>query len=304
MSAPTTAPVPAPQPPAPAVVGSGTASLRLASPRGRGVRLANGAVLVVVGLVFLFPLAWVVLSSIAPAATVSVSVPTSPTLENYSSVLSWELTLRPLWNSLLISGSTALITVAVATLAAYPLSRYAMRFNRSFLYVILFGSCLPITAVMVPVYALFVTLGLLDSIPGTVMFLVATSLPMAIWMMKNFVDSVPISLEEAAWVDGASSMQALVRVVVPLMRQGLAVVFIFVFTQAWGNFFVPFVLLLNPEFQPAAVSIYTFFGTNGAVAYGQLAAFSVLYSVPVLALYLITQRVAGGSFALAGGVKG
>ena len=194
--------------------------------------------------------------------------------------------------------------MAVATLAAYPLSRYSMRFNRSFLYVILFGSCLPITAVMVPVYALFVALGMLDSIVGTVLFLVATSLPMAIWMMKNFVDSVPISLEEAAWVDGASSMQALARVVVPLMRQGLAVVFIFVFTQAWGNFFVPFVLLLSPESQPAAVSIYTFFGVNGAVAYGQLAAFSVLYSVPVLVLYLLVQRVAGGSFALAGGVKG
>ncbi|MGQ7294933.1 carbohydrate ABC transporter permease [Quadrisphaera sp. KR29] len=296
--------MPAPQPPVPVVPGGSTAALRLASPRGRGVRLANGVVLVVVGLAFLVPLAWVVLSSVNPSATVSVSVPTSPTLRNYSEVLTWELTLRPLWNSVLVSGSTALITVAVATLAAYPLSRYAMRFNRSFLYVILFGSCLPITAVMVPVYALFVTLGLLDSIPGTVMFLVATSLPMAIWMMKNFVDSVPVSLEEAAWVDGASAMQALARVVVPLMRQGLAVVFIFVFTQAWGNFFVPFVLLLNPEFQPAAVSIYTFFGTNGAVAYGQLAAFSVLYSVPVLVLYLLVQRVAGGSFALAGGVKG
>ena len=113
-----------------------------------------------------------------------------------------------------------------------------------------------------------------------------------------------VSLEEAAWVDGASSMQALWRVVVPLMRPGMAVVFIFVFTQAWGNFFVPFVLLLDPAKQPAAVSIYTFFGTNGAVAYGQLAAFSVLYSLPVLVLYLVVQRLGGGSFALAGSVKG
>ena len=285
-------PVPSPAPP------------QLSSPTRKGTSLAAGSALVVVAVAFIVPLAWLLLASINPSATVSVTVPTSPTLENYRTVLTPELTFTPLLNSLVISGTTALITVLVAVLAAYPLSRYKMRFNRSFLYTILFGSCLPITAVMVPVYALFVTLGLLDSMPGTILFLAATSLPMAVWMMKNFMDSVPISLEEAAWVDGASAMQALRRVVVPLMRPGLAVVFIFVFTQAWGNFFVPFVLLLDPAKQPAAVSIYTFFGTNGAIAYGQLAAFSVLYSVPVLVLYLLVQRLAGGSFALAGSVKG
>jgi multiple sugar transport system permease protein len=163
---------------------------------------------------------------------------------------------------------------------------------------------LPITALMVPVYALFVALGLLDSTGGTVLFLSATSLPMAIWMTKNFMDAVPVSLEEAAWVDGASAMTALRRVVVPLMRPGIAVVFIFVFTQTWGNFFVPFVLLSDASRQPAAVAIYTFFGANGAVSYGRLAAFSLLYSAPVLALYLVVQRLAGGSFALAGAVKG
>lgn len=122
-------------------------------------------------------------------------------------------------------------------------------------------------------------------------------------MTKNFMDSVPVSLEEAAWVDGAGSMTALRRIVVPLMRQGIAVVFIFVFTQAWGNFFVPFVLLFSPDNQPAAVAIYSFFGTYGTVAYGRLAAFSILYSVPVLVLYLLVQRFSGGSFAMSGAVK-
>jgi multiple sugar transport system permease protein len=122
--------------------------------------------------------------------------------------------------------------------------------------------------------------------------------------MKNFMDSVPIVLEEAAWADGASMMTTLTRVVVPLMRPGIAVVFIFVFVQAWGNFFVPFVLLLSPEQQPAAVSIFAFFGQYGSVAYGQLAAFSLAYSVPVLALYVFTSRVLGGGSALAGAVKG
>lgn len=276
----------------------------VAAPRRRTSRVLVAVALVVVGIAFLVPLAWIVLASLDPAATVSVKVPETFTRDNFAEILTWEGTFRPLWNSTVISGGTAVITVLASVLAAYPLSRYQMRFRKPFLYTILFGTCLPITAMMVPVYALFVNLGLLDSVPGTVFFLAATSLPMAIWMTKNFMDSVPVSLEEAAWVDGAGSMTALRRVVVPLMRPGIAVVFIFVFTGAWGNFFVPFVLLFSPDNQPAAVAIYSFFGTYGTVAYGRLAAFSILYSVPVLVLYLLVQRFSGGSFAMSGAVKG
>jgi multiple sugar transport system permease protein len=295
---------------APTVAGAGAArrtrrpAPSVASPRRRSGRVLVAIALVAVGIAFLVPLAWIVLASLDPAATVSVGLPERWTLDNFSQILSWEQTFRPLWNSVLISGGTAVLTVLASVLAAYPLSRFQMRFRKPFLYTILFGTCLPITAMMVPVYALFVNLGMLDSVPGTIFFLAATSLPMAIWMTKNFMDSVPVSLEEAAWVDGAGSMTALARVVVPLMRPGIAVVFIFVFTQAWGNFFVPFVLLFSPDNQPAAVAIYSFFGTYGTVAYGRLAAFSILYSVPVLVLYLLVQRFSGGSFAMSGAVKG
>jgi multiple sugar transport system permease protein len=209
-----------------------------------------------------------------------------------------------MWNSLVLSVGTAAVTVVAALLAAYPLSRYQARFNKPFMYGVLFGTCLPITAIMVPVYSLFVQLNLLDSLPGTILFMSASSLPIAIFMAKNFMDSVPISLEEAAWMDGASAMRALRSIVIPLMRPGIAVIAIYVFFQAWGNFFVPFVLLLSPSKQPAAISIYSFFGQYGAIAYGQLAAFSLIYAVPVIALYVLVSRGIGGSFALAGAVKG
>ena len=284
--------------------GWSSAGLSLASPRGRGLSIASSAVMILIGIAFLTPLAWIVLSAFNPAATVSIAVPKTWTLDNFTSIATVDATLLPLWNSLLISLGTATITVGVSVLAAYPLSRFSMRFNRGFMYTILFGACLPITAMMVPVYTLFVNFRLLDSVIGTILFMAATSLPMAIWMMKNFMDSVPVYLEEASWVDGASAMTALRRIVVPLMKQGIAVVFIFVFTIAWGNFFVPFVLLFSPEHQPAAVAIYNFFGTNGAIAYGRLAAFSIFYSTPVLLLYLIVQRRAGGGFAMAGAAKG
>ncbi len=279
-------------------------SLTLSSPSGRALRGVSNTVLVLIGICFALPLAWLLLASFDPAATLTLKWPSALTLDNFASVLTPELAWLPLWNSVQLSGGCAIITVVVAVLAAYPLSRYRLRINRPYLYGILFGTCLPITAMMVPVYSLFVSLNLIDSITGTILFMAAASLPMAIWMMKNFMDSVPVVLEEAAWVDGASMMATLTRVVIPLMRPGIAVVFIFVFVQAWGNFFVPFVLLLSPEKQPAAVSIFAFFGQYGAVAYGKLAAFSLVYSIPVLALYVFTSRVLGGGSALAGAVKG
>lgn len=276
----------------------------LASPRKAVAAVARNLVLWIIGLSFLLPLAWLVLASIDTRPSQQARIPEGLTLDHYAAVLTVEGTLLPLWNSLLLSTGSAAITVVVALLAAYPLSRYQSRFNRPYMYSILFGTCLPITAIMVPVYSLFVRLGYLDNLFAVTAFLAATSLPMAIWMMKNFMDSVPVSLEEAAWVDGASAMGTLRRIVVPLMRPGIAVVFIFVFIQAWGNFFVPFILLLSPAKQPAAVSIYSFFGQYGTVAYGELAAYSLLYSLPVIVLYVIVSRGIGGSFALQGAVKG
>ncbi|PZF62363.1 carbohydrate ABC transporter permease [Curtobacterium sp. MCBD17_034] len=279
-------------------------SLHMTSPGHRTMRWVANVVLAIVAICFAVPLVWLVLASFDASATLSVKLPTHFTLDNFTKVLTPQLAFVPLLNSLILSGGCAIVTVVIAILAAYPLSRYRMRVNKPFLYGILFGTGLPITAMMVPVYSLFVSLNLIDNVAGTVFFLAATSLPMAIWMAKNFMDSVPVQLEEAAWTDGASMMATLTRIVVPLMRPGIAVVFIFVFIQAWGNFFVPFVLLLSPDKQPAAVSIFNFFGQYGSVAYGQLAAFSILYSVPVIALYVIVSRGLGGGNALAGGIKG
>ena len=276
----------------------------VASPKKSVIGFLANAVLVLIGACFLLPLCWLIFASVDNKATYQTKFPEEFSLDNFAAVLTPELTFLPLWNSLIISVGTAGITIVAALLAAYPLSRYQARFNKPFMYGVLFATGLPITAIMVPVYSLFVQFNLLDSIPGTILFMAASSLPIAIFMTKNFMDSVPITLEEAAWIDGASAMGALRLIVVPLMRPGIAVVGIFVFFQAWGNFFVPFILLLSPSKQPAAISIYSFFGQYGAIAYGQLAAFSLVYAVPAIVLSVLVSRGIGGSFALAGAVKG
>ncbi|MER6074838.1 carbohydrate ABC transporter permease [Streptomyces sp. NPDC001817] len=267
-------------------------------------RLAADVSLLVVAVAFALPLAWVVLSSVDPHADLRVRIPDGFAFGNFDAILTPDITYTPLLNSLILCGGATALTVACAALAAYPLSRFRSRLNRPFLLSILFATSLPITAIMVPVYALFVRVNLIDTLQGTILFFAASQLPFAIWLMKNFMDGVPKELEEAAWTDGASSLQSLVRIVLPLMGPGLAVVTVFSFVMMWGNFFVPFMLLLTPDQMPASVSINDFFGNRGMVAYGQLAAFSVIYSTPVILLYVLVARRVGGGFALGGAVKG
>ncbi|MBB4712513.1 carbohydrate ABC transporter permease [Streptomyces luteogriseus] len=267
-------------------------------------RLAADAGLLVVAGAFVLPLAWVVLSALDPHANLRVKAPDGLTFDNFDAILTPEITFTPLLNSLILCGGATLLTVVCAALAAYPLSRFRSRFNRPFLLTILFATSLPITAIMVPVYALFVQVDLIDTMQGTILFFAASQLPFAIWLMKNFMDGVPKELEEAAWTDGASAFQSLLRIVLPLMGPGVSVVTVFSFVMMWGNFFVPFMLLLTPDQMPASVSINDFFGNRGMVAYGQLAAFSIVYSTPVILLYVLIARRLGGGFALGGAVKG
>lgn len=272
--------------------------------RASGAALASTIAMLVIGLSFLIPLLWVVLASFDTEASLAISWPTSWSLGNFQAIWNAETTFRPLLNSLILCGGATLVTMSAAILCAYPMSRYRFRAKRPLLLTIIFSTGLPITAIMIPVYSLFVQVNLIDSMPGAILFLGASSLPYAIFLTKGLMDGVPVEIEESAWTEGAGVLRALWSVVIPLMRSGLAVATIFTFVSMWGNFFVPFMLLLSPENLPAAVTLYTFSSQYGQVAYGQLAAFSIFYSIPVVALYLFLGRSLGQGFAAAGGVKG
>jgi len=258
--------------------------------------------LVVVGLFFLIPLLWPVLASINPTASLSVAWPAHPGLDNFIAIIQGGLVGQPFANSAIMAVSTMLIVMILASLAAYPLSRYQFRYKGALMYSILFASALPLLAMVTPLYAMYVSLNLVDTLIGCIFFFVASSLPFSIWLMKNFLDSVPIELEEAAWIDGASTFSALWRIVLPVCASGMSVVAVWSFLGAWTNFFVPLILLQSPDLLPASVHIYTFFGSYGQVNYGQLAAYAMLYALPAVALYTLVSRffVKGVS----GGVKG
>lgn len=261
-------------------------------------------VLSLIGIVFIIPLLWIIFASIDPNSNQMLKMPSQLTLNNFKDILINPENQRAFKNGILLSLGQSVLVVIVAGLAAYPLSRYALRYKSPFMYLILFSTSLPITAVMVPVYQLFVALKFQDSILGVMIFLTASSLPYAIWITKNFMDSVPLELEEAAWVDGCSIWRALRVIVAPLMLPGIFTVGIFTFSGSWGNFFVPFILIQTPEKMPASVSIYQFFGAHGLVEYGKLAAFSILYTIPTVVLYILSQQFMSKGFSFGGGTKG
>lgn len=259
----------------------------------------------IVGIIFVVPVLWAVLASVDSSPTLAVRIPRSLSGTNYKGILKQPDLVDGFINSVYLSGGTMVLTSIVASLAAYPLSRYALRkFKGPFMYSVIFSTGLPVIALLVPVYSMFVALEFIDSILWTTLFLTATEIPFAIWLMKNFMDKIPKELEEAAWIDGASVFGSFTRIVWPLMIPGAAVVAMYNFVEAWGNFFVPFILLQS-EKAPAAVNLYQFFGgEQGLTDYGGLAAYSILYSIPVVALYFIMSRWVGGGFGRAGAMKG
>ena len=262
------------------------------------------AILVVIRIAFLLPLLWVIVASFNPQANEALEMPRQWTIANYRSVLTDAANQNAFGVGLIMSLAQTVFVVLCAGLAAYPLSRYQLRYKRMFLYTILFMNSLPITAVMVPVYEEFVTIKLYDNIMGVILFFTASALPYGIWMMKNFMDSVPIELEEAAWVDGASTMTSLRKIVAPLMMPGIFTVAIFTFSGSWGNFFVPYILLSSASKLPASVKLYQFFGMHGMIAYGPLAAYSILYACPSVILYMISQKYMSQGFSMQGANKG
>jgi multiple sugar transport system permease protein len=259
--------------------------------------------MVIIGLLFLLPLLWLVLASFNPKADGTLSLP------HPFSILNYHLALRAgagaaIGNSLYLAGVSTVIATAVSTMAGFMLARRKIRFKGAFLIVILFLTGLPVTLLLIPTYQIFVNLAWLNSKFYTSIVLASMSVPFSIWLLKNFIGQVPGELEEAAAIEGASEISILFRIVMPLIIPGILVAAILTFINSWGAFLIPLVLDANPSDTPGAVAIYQFTSANGQVQFGQLAAYSVMFSVPVIILYLISSRWLSGGFSFAGGVKG
>ena len=268
-------------------------------PRVTKEKLFSNIMLLIFGLLFVIPLLWLFLASFDKQATLAIQWPHF-TLSNFQQILT-SGNLHSLISSFELSIIATVIATIPGTFAAYAFSRRHIPWKGPWLLVILFLTGVPITVMIIPVYQIFVKANLLSMIPAAI-FLGVTSMPLEIWIIKNFIDAVPKDLEESAAIEQASTLQILRRIVLPLAIPGIGAAAIFGFVNAWGSFLIPLVLISNPTQQPGPVTIYNYIGAS-TVHYGEIAAFSLVYSVPVVLLYLLLGKGLRGGFLFGGATK-
>jgi multiple sugar transport system permease protein len=251
---------------------------------------------------FALPLLWLVLTPLSKNPSYRAAL-SHLSLDNFDKLVHNPQVLRSLKNSVYLGGGSAILVMVFAALAAYALSRVRIPGRDQLLYVLLLlSSIVTGTAAMVPIFLMLDQLNLLDKQFAVVLVMSGGLLPAAAFILKDFVDSIPRSYEESARVFGASPGQILRHIALPLIRPGMATVGVWSLVQVWGNFLTPYILLNNPDRQPAAVVMYTFYDIGGQPDFALISTFALVYSVPVVVLYLLVNKRYGFSFQ--GGIKG
>lgn len=252
-------------------------------------------------VIWVSPFSWLFLNAFDTAATGRLGLPTAFGLDNFGEAVSGNAG-RQFINSVLIAAGTATLSVVVGIAAAYPLSRLKIPGRNAFLWTLVLLRMLPSAGVLVPLYFAAQRGGLLNQL-GVIIALTILNLPFTLLLLKNFFDTVPIELEEAAYVEGASLFQIVTRIVLPMSRAGIAVVWFFSFTGAWNEFLLPLIFARVESAFPMSVGLYAAFGQQGAIDYGFLTAFSILYAAPAVGVYFLLRRNMNTGFAGVG-VKG
>lgn len=266
-------------------------------------RLLFYLVVILLASFFVTPLLWLITAPFNSQGTLSVAIPHHPTLANFRTLFNNKFAIRALFlNSIVQAGGTMLGVTLIATLAAYALSRLVIPGRNVLIYVlVLFSSVVTGTAAMVPIFLLLHAMHLINTQIGVIFVLTGGLLPTGIFLMRDFVGSVPKSYEESALVSGATTWQMLRHVVLPIVRPGMMVVAVWSFVNAWGNFLIPAILIRSPAKMPAPVAIYSFYTEGGTPILTLVSAYSLLYALPVVGLYLFVNWRYG--FRFFGGIK-
>ena len=265
-------------------------------------RLGFSALAALLGVVFALPLIWFFFAPFNARAEMGLAIPEPWTLSNFAAVFNNGFAVHALLNSLIQSVGGVVLIGAAATLAAYALSRSTIPGKSAVTYVLLlFSSVVSGSAAMVPIFLIISAMGLIDTQLAVILVFSGGLLPTAMFILRDFIDGIPKSYEESAMVAGASPLQAFFDVALPVIRPGIVVIVVWAFVNIWGSFLIPFILLRSSEQMPASVAIYSFYSEAGTPIVTLLAAYSLIYSLPVIALYLFVSWRFG--FRFFGGIK-
>lgn len=262
------------------------------------------AVCVVALLVF--PFAWMVLTSLRPAAdmfgsTRILPAPDGLTFENYRNLFATSSFGRYFLNSLLVSVTSMIISVVVAGLAGYAFSRYQFRFKRLLMLVVIAVHLFPFVILITPLYSMFGFAHLLNNYAGLILAYVAITLPVATYLMIGYLDGIPRALDEAARIDGCRTVDLLFRVVLPVAWPGVATVGIQSFIVAWEEYLFAKVLMTDENLKTVQVGLSDFFG-EFTTQWDLVLSASVVASVPTIVVVALAQRRLVAGMAV-GGVK-
>jgi ABC-type glycerol-3-phosphate transport system permease component len=253
------------------------------------------------------PLFWVFISSIKPDTETyafnQTILPRHPTLQNYRTLL--RVTLFGTWmkNSAILATATTLVVIGLSAMAAYAMSRFRFRFFEFFGRMTLLAYMMPPIILVVPVFFLLFKLGLVNSHFGLLLVYIGTRLPVGLWMLRSYFQGIPIELEEAAMVDGATRFQAFRKVILPQALPGMIATGIFTFSVTWQEFLFASILIFSAEKQTLSAGVATFLSEDWIYSWGMLMAAGVMVSLPLVLVYTFLQRylIAGWG---GGAVKG
>ena len=267
---------------------------------------------VLVALVTLFPIAWMVSTAFKPSQEIySITphlTPSHPTLGNFAQVISGQASgIGSVWlffrNSLSVTLATVLLASLISLLASVAVARFKFRFRASVLIMLLIVQMIPGQALIIALFFNFDRIGLLQNLLGLILVYAAQALPVSIWMLRNFVATVPKELEEAAAIDGASAPAIFWRILFPLVMPGLVATSIFAFITAYNEFIVALTFLGQAHSDYTLPIYVTYFFGRGGAQWGPIMAASTMYTIPVMIFFLIVRRRLVGGL-VAGALKG
>jgi multiple sugar transport system permease protein len=256
----------------------------------------------IISLIYFFPVLWIILTafkSYGDALAVPPKFLFTPTLDNFVSVFSRAFSSGGkaqdtgfslyFFNSIFISGTSVALALVIGTLAAFGFSRYPLKGNDIYLFVILTTRMLPAIVVIIPIFLMFRVLGLSGTYAGIIFLYTAFNLPFAIWMMKSFFDELSPDVEDAARLDGSSDRGVFFKICLPQVRAGLAATAVFGLILTWNEFL--FALLLGGvETRTVPVAMAQTIGGDIGVRWGLLAAIETLFLIPVILVTFALQE--------------
>ena len=272
------------------------------------IGIALQYVVVFLYLIFLgFPFLWMFITSFkTPIELLELDqsiIPEGFYIQNYIDILEKRGLVRSAANSAIVAVASTFLTMIVAIPAGYAMARLRAFYAKAATGWILFSQVFPLSLVIIPLFLAIRALGLLDSLPGLVLVYVVANLPFALWMLRGYVANIPLDLEEAGAIDGASMFQILRTIVIPLLTPGIVATSLFTLLNSWNEFFFALVLIQTPEKETLPLTLARFVGSEGQVLLGPLAAGAFLETIPSLVVFgIIQRRISSG--LLAGAVKG